>query len=104
MGRYILVYTGGSEPGSEEEYAAVMDAWNKWYGALGEAVDDGGNPFGPGKRISSDGGMSDVPQGSEGTGFTVLKAESLDAAVELAKGCPILDGNGTVTVYEGIEM
>ena len=45
MTNFVLLYGGsGDMPATEEEKAAVMEAW---YGALGEAVVDGGNPFGP---------------------------------------------------------
>jgi hypothetical protein len=30
-----------------------MDAWNSWYGQLGQAVVDGGNPFGPSRSIAA---------------------------------------------------
>jgi hypothetical protein len=33
-------------------------------------------------------------------GYTVVKADSLDEAVELAKGCPILTVGGNVEVRE----
>jgi hypothetical protein len=34
----------------------------------------------------------------------IVAADSLDAAVELAKGCPILETGGAVDVYEAIAM
>ena len=47
--------------------------------------------------------MSD--RGSLGlTGFSIVAAESLDAAVELAKSCPVLGIGGSVDVYEAIAM
>ena len=77
----------------------MMDAWTSWYGQLGQAVVDGGNPFGPSKSIAADGSASDgAPSGM--TGYTIVQADSLDAATELAKGCPILTDGGTVEVYE----
>ncbi len=104
MTNYVLVFTGGGMPETEDEAAKVMEAWGAWYGKLGEAVVDGGNPFGPAKSVDSDGSVSDVPQGTMATGYTILKADSLDAATEMAKGCPILESNGKISVYETIEM
>jgi hypothetical protein len=34
------------------------------------------------------------------SGYSVLKADSLDQAVELSKGCPVLAGGATVLVSE----
>jgi hypothetical protein len=99
MANYVLLYKGGGVPATEEEQQRVMAAWNNWYGGLGEAVFDGGNPFGPSRSIAADGSTSDGAA-SGMTGYTILRADSLDAATELAKGCPILADGGTVEVYE----
>lgn len=105
MSKYLLLFTGGGMPESEEEQAAVMAAWGTWYEKLGDAVVDPGNPIGQAKNIVkgevSDGAVSKPPA----SGYTIVQADSLDAAVEMGKGCPILDGgNGQVTVYETMEM
>lgn len=101
MADYVLLYHGGSMPETEAEQAAVMDAWGAWYGGLGEAVKDGGNPFTPAaKSISPDGSVGDGPAGSMASGYTILKADSLDAAVEMAKGCPVLQGGASISVFE----
>lgn len=34
------------------------------------------------------------------SGYTILKADSLDAAVEMAKGCPVLQGGASISVFE----
>jgi hypothetical protein len=31
---------------------------------------------------------------------SIIKADSLDAAVAMAKGCPVLQGGAKITVYE----
>jgi hypothetical protein len=39
------------------------------------------------------------------TGYSIVKAASMDEAVELAKGCPVLEAkNGAVRVYEAMPM
>ena len=47
MAKFVLVFTGGGMPESEEEQAKVLAAWGAWYEGLGEAVVDPGNPFSP---------------------------------------------------------
>ena len=101
MAKFILIYTGGSMPETEAEQTAVMKAWEGWFGSLGSALVDPGNPFTPmAKRIAGDGRVSDGPVGTPATGYTILKADSLDAAVGMAKGCPVLQGGAQISVYE----
>jgi hypothetical protein len=101
MANFVLLYTGGGMPGTEAEQAAVMQAWMGWFGKLGPAIVDQGNPFTPAaKIISGDGRVADGPAGTMATGYSILKADSLDAAVDMAKGCPQLSGGGKITVYE----
>lgn len=99
MANYLLAYRGGGMPESEEEGQKVMAAWMGWFGTLGEAVVDGGNPCGASKSVASNGAISDGAP-SQVTGYSVLKADSLDAATQMAKGCPILMTGGSVDVYE----
>ena len=101
MTDFLLVYRGGSMPEGEEEQAKVMDAWTSWFGQLGEALKDGGNPFTPAsKTISGDGSISDTSNAPPATGYSIISADSLDGAVDLAKGCPVLGGGASVEVYE----
>lgn len=103
MANYVLAYTGGSTPESEEEQQAVMAAWTGWFERLGPAVVDIGNPFGPSKAVATDGSVSDGAP-SRLTGYSVVSSDSLDAATEMAKGCPVLNGGGSVEVYETFQV
>lgn len=98
MANYVLVYHGGSMPEGEAAQAAAMQAWNDWFAKLGPAVVDGGNPASRTKRIDGDGSVSDDPSGP--SGYSIISAASIDEAVELAKGCPVLQGGSTVQVVE----
>ena len=102
MSNYIFAYHGGKKPGSPEEGAKVMAQWESWLGGLGDALVNPGNPVGMSKTVSArgvtdDGGLNPL------SGFSIVRADSMDAALEMAKGCPILDG-GSVEVAEAIEM
>lgn len=103
MANYLLAYTGGSTPETEEARDAQMAAWGKWFQDLGEAVVDPGNPFGPSKAIAADGSIGDGAS-SGLTGYSVLAADSLDAATEMAKGSPVFAVGGKVDVYETFEV
>jgi hypothetical protein len=101
MANFLLLYTGGSMPESPAEQETVMQAWGVWYGKIGSNLVDGGNPFTPkAKSISSTGTVSDGPVGELATGYTIIKADSLDAAVAAARECPVLQGGSKITVYE----
>ena len=101
MANFVLLYSGGSMPESEAEQAAVLQAWGAWFGKLGSDLVDGGNPFtGQAKSIASNGTVSDSPVGTMASGYSIIKADSLDAAAQMAKSCPILQSGGQITVYE----
>lgn len=103
MGKYLLAYTGGGMAQTDAEREAAMAAWGAWFGTLGSAIVDPGNPFGPSATVADGGSVSDgAPAGL--TGYSVLSADSLAAASELAKGCPVLGTGGTVEVYETFEV
>jgi len=98
MANYVLVYHGGGMPDSPEEGARIMQAWTAWFGELGERLVDGGNPASATRTIAANGSVSDDANGP--SGYSIIKADSLDAAVELAKGCPVLQGGASIQVVE----
>jgi hypothetical protein len=103
MANYVLGYRGGGVPQTDAEREAQMAAWGNWFGGLGQAVVDAGNPFGPSKSVATSGTISDGAP-SALTGYSVVAADSLDAAVELSKGCPVLAVGGSVDVYETFDV
>jgi hypothetical protein len=98
MANYLLTFYGGGMPETQEEGAQVMQAWAAWFGELGDAVVDGGNPTGGSRAISPDGSVMDAT--SAPSGYTIIKAGDLDAAVKAAKGCPVLASGAAVVVSE----
>jgi hypothetical protein len=101
MANYLLLYHGGKMPESEAEQKAVMDDWTAWYTRLGGSVVDPGNPFTPmAKSVASDGKVSDGPAGLMASGYTVIKADSLDAAASMAKVCPVLKSGAKISIFE----
>jgi hypothetical protein len=103
MANYMLAYKGGGMAQTDAERDAMMAAWGGWFGKLGPAIVDAGNPFGPSSAVASDGSLSDGASSSL-TGYTILTADSLAEAGELAKGCPVLAAGGTVEIYETIPL
>ena len=99
MAKFVFVYAGGGEmPNDPAVREAGMAAWMAWFGGLGAAVTDGGNPFGTSTSVGATGG------GTGATGYSIVEAADLAAAAEMAKGCPILAHGGGVEVHEALSM
>jgi hypothetical protein len=101
MANFLLLYTGGAAP-TPADRDKIMADWGGWFGQLGDKLVDGGNPVAPhAKNVAGGGSVHDGPVSSPAvTGYSILKADSLNGATELAKGCPVLTSGGKVTVYE----
>ena len=109
MKKYIFIYYGVNthEDVSKEDMDKVMAAWGAWYESIGDNLVDGGNPFNTnGQRVTKD-EVADIPTEMwPSKGYTIVNAESMEAATKIAKGCPMLkdDPEGTVRVYEAMPM
>jgi len=103
MAKYLLLYEGGSMPETDEQRAVVMQAWESWFRQLGGAAADPGNPFTPeSNRLSADGSIS--AGAGAASGYSIIEADSLEAATDMAKGCPVLAGGASIGVYETFEV
>lgn len=103
MAKYLLAYHGGGVPETEEEGARVMAAWGEWMGRVGTSMVDGGNPVGQTVTVASD-GTSSPGAADPITGYSLIEADSMDAALALVAGCPIFDGGGSVEVGETFDV
>lgn len=104
MAKYLFVYHGGESPASDEELKEQIDAWGAWFGTLGTAVIDGGNPVGPSVTVRPDGTVSDNGGANPASGYSLIEATDADDAVAKAKGCPILQTGGSIEVAEAFDM
>lgn len=102
MANYLLAYTGGGMATTEAEREAAMAAWGQWFGKLGSAVVEPGNPVGASASVNASGSNGAAQSGL--SGYSVIAADSLDAATDLVKGCPVLASGGKVDVYETIPV
>ncbi len=105
MANFVLLYNGGSFPESREAQTKFMQAWDAWYGHLGSAVVDRGHPFSHvAKSIAGDGTVSDGPAATIASGYSIIKANSLNEAAEEARNCPVLQNGAQISVYEALEV
>lgn len=97
MGKYVLDYYGNENDGG-------MDAWMAWFKELGDNIMDPGNMFaGNGMAVEKSG--ANKIENYPATGYTIIKADSMEEAVEMAKGCPLLSSDkNAVRVYEAMPM
>jgi hypothetical protein len=103
MKQFAISYFSEPKFDSPEKGAKYMGAWRAWVGGLGEALVNPGTILGKGAKIVSNKGVSDDSASSRLTGFSILMAASMDAALEMAKNCPHLE-HGTLHVAEVMDM
>ncbi|MDB5163758.1 MAG: hypothetical protein JWS12_376 [Candidatus Saccharibacteria bacterium] len=98
MGKYVFLYYAGKSDGGSNE------AWGAWFEKLGDKLIDPGNPFNDGGQAVSAEGVMDVRE-QPVTGYSIVKADSMKTALEIAQGCPLVTGkDGAVCVYEALPM
>jgi hypothetical protein len=96
MKKFVLLAVGFKPPTPE-----IMAAWKEWFASIGDNVVDPGNPLGPGQDVTPDETKA-LPVGMEAiTGYTIINAKDMDAAVKIAKGCPVV---ASMRVYEAMAM
>lgn len=103
MAKFLLAYKGGGMPETPEAQAQVMTAWEAWFTAAGGAVADPGNPSSKSRTVAADGTAGPAGPASL-SGYTILNADSLDAAVALARTCPVLAGGASIEVIETFDV
>ncbi len=100
MAKYLVVYRGGN-PDAEMD-GDVTAAWMDWFASLDGSVLDMGNPFSASASLDSDGTRSTQTAGL--SGYSLIEAESLDAAADALADCPQLAAGGSVEVYEAVAI
>ena len=103
MPKYVFAYHGGASPANEQEYKGVMEKWSKWFGEIRPSLADPGSPVGKSTTVTKAGVMNDGGPNPL-SGYSLVNAASIDDAVNLAKGCPILDAGGSVEIAEAMGM
>jgi hypothetical protein len=70
---------------------------------LGDSVVSPANPLKDTRTVNSNGAVTTGGTTSM-SGYTIIKANSMEAALEIAKACPFLDINGSLEVSELVQM
>lgn len=102
MDEYILIFRheDGAKVASPEQLQTWMKQTMDWIGGIAarnKFVDGIGLPFDDAKvvwhkNVITDGPFGDIKETLGG--FIIVKADSVEEAVEFAKGSPVLQGDG----------
>lgn len=103
MPQYMLTYLGGERPSSKEEGKQHFSKYMAWLSSLGDAAVSPANPLRNTNTVNPDGSVTDGGTTSM-SGFTIIKADSMDAALSIAKACPFLEIGGSLEVSELAQM
>jgi hypothetical protein len=105
MSEFTYLFRGRKTSGSPEEMQKHFEKWVVWFKDLGSAgrLKDPGRPLeAAGKVVSgSQKVIRDGPYAEAKDvvgGYITVEADDLAQAVELSKGCPILEVGGSVEV------
>ncbi len=101
MPSFLVTYHGGGMPADEEGRQQAMAAFGAWVGRVGDALTDPGAPLGPSRTVSSDGVREGDAEGRAG-GYSVLRADDMDSAVDLVRDHPFVSRGGSLQVTEAV--
>ena len=103
MADYLLIYEGGDakwmETASPEELQGVMEQWGAWFKELESkgVLRNPGSALAPGGatvKKSGNGFVTDTTMAEVKEligGFSIIKADSLEAAAKIAEGSPLFN-------------
>lgn len=101
MANFALIFRGGM-PKSREEGERMMMDWNAWTASLGAALVDKGAGFGKSRFLTAPGQESQIDGAV--SGYTIISAPDIDAALAIASQNPIFSLGGTIEVAETMVM
>ncbi len=103
MKQFVLVYLGGNQPSSQEEARSHHSKYVEWLASLGDALVIPTIPLKDTNTVSSNGAVREGGS-SAMSGFSVIKAESMEAALSMAQACPFLEIGGSLEVSEMMQI
>ena len=110
MSDYLYLYRGGDDSGSAEDMQQVMQRWVNWLQDLKAkgVLKNFGEPLQPGgKVVRNRTTITDGPYAEAKDligGYSIVTADSLEQAAELAEGCPVFINGGFVEVRPIMSM
>ena len=103
MTKFIITYLGGDQPSSPEEGKQHFAKYKEWLSSLGDSAVSPANPFKDTNTVNSD-GIVTTGSSTSMSGYTIIEADSMEKALEIAKACPFLEIGGSLEVSELMQM
>lgn len=103
MPRYVIAYLGGNPPSSPEEGKKHFAKYREWLAGLGEAAVSPANPFKNTHTVHPDGTVT-AGGATAMSGYTIVEASSMEAALAIARACPFLEVGGSLELSELAQM
>ena len=103
MAQYVIVYIGGNQPSTPEEGKQHFAKYQEWLASLGGSAVSPMNPLKNTGTVNPDGTVT-AGSTTSMSGYTIIEADSMETALEIAKACPFLDIGGSLEVSELIQM
>jgi hypothetical protein len=103
MAQYIIAYLGGDQPSSPAEGQQHFAKYKEWLSSLGNSAVSPANPFKNTTTVNPDGSVT-AGSTTSMSGYTIIEADSIETALEIAKACPFLDIGGLLEVSELMQM
>jgi hypothetical protein len=105
MSEFTFLFRGRDRTASPDQMQKTMQKWANWF----KEMNDKGQIRDPGHPLTAEGKVVHGKQRSvhDGPfaeakdvvgGYIIVEAEDIDHAVEISKGCPILEIGGSVEV------
>jgi len=103
MPQFVIVYLGGDQPSSAEEGKRHFAKYMDWLASLGDSAVSPANPLKSTSTVNPDGSVTAAGR-STMSGYSIIEADSMEAALTIAKACPFLDIGGSLEVSELMQM
>lgn len=103
MAQYVISYIGGNQPATPEEGKEHFAKYQQWLASLGESAISPANPFKDTHTVNPDGSVTSGSS-TKMSGYTIIEADSMEAALEIARACPFLEIEGSLEVSELMKM
>jgi hypothetical protein len=96
MKKFLVTYHGAAPPANPEQAKMMKEAFGAWLGKAGSAVVDAGAPLKPAGQVAKGKPTAAVEIG----GYSIVQAESADAARTVLESHPFVARGGTLQYFE----
>jgi hypothetical protein len=100
MARFLVTYHGSGMPDDPALMEQAKAAFGAWVGDAGDAIIDPGAPV----RMVTRVGSADSVQPVEIGGYSIIQADTADAAADVLRTHPYVARGGTLQLNEVLEV